>query len=170
MIHSILTKTMMTSQEDNIKDKYFLIKVYDNLLEINRAIQTIVQNINADFQLSILGKLSSNDAPHETRLDEVVKEIRIQLSRSLGKHIQLDHIRNPEIGLLIIAGHLTSTFQQKVDQKELASLHIGLLGIFRGIGIELNHIDRYIQELKNERFLLIIRGENESLKAIENML
>ena len=160
----------MTSQEDNIKDKNFHIKIYTNLLEISKAIRTIAQNISADFQFSILGKFSFKNSHQENELNEVAKGIKIELSRSLDKPIQLGYFNNPKIGTLFIAGHLTETFLHKVDGKKLASLPVGLYGIFRGIGIELNDIDRYLKELQNGKFLLLIRGEAEALTTIGSVL
>ncbi len=170
MIHSILNKTVMASQEDKMKDKDFLIKVYTSLSEIKKVIQTITQNDISDFQLSILGKRSFDDLNQGVKLDEMLRKISTQLNKTTGKPLQLGHFNNPEIGTLFIAGHLTNTFLQKVvDQKELASLPVGLSGIFRGIGIEIEHINRYIQELKNGNCLLIIRGKTKALEALSNI-
>ncbi|MBC8757642.1 hypothetical protein H2O64_23440 [Kordia sp. YSTF-M3] len=161
----------MIPQEDKIKSKQFLIKIYPNLLQIEKVIRNIVQHKNGlQLQVSILGKLASNYSDKENALDEKIKKIRWELAGFLGKHIQFGYFNNSEIGILFIVGHLTETFLCKIDGKELGSLPIGLFGIFRGIGIKLGDINRYIKELQNANLLLIIRGEKESLIAIENLM
>lgn len=153
----------MTSQEDNIKEKDFLIKAYTSLTEIKKVIQKIAQNHMLSFQLSILGKRPFDDLNQISKLEE----INTLLNETIVGPTPFGYFKNPDIGDCFITGHLTGTFLHKVDQKKLASLPAGLLGIFRGIGIELECIDQYIQELKKGGFLLIIRGEAKDLEALK---
>ena len=170
MILSIIKMITMTSQEDKIQDKQFLIKIYTSVLQIKKAIRSIMQNDNLHFQLSILGKPTPHYSNNGNGLNEMISDIKMQLSNTLGKRIQFGYFNNPKIGALFIAGHLTETFLHKVDGKELASLPVGLYGIFRGIGIQLDDIDSYLKELQNGKFLLLIRGEAEALTTIGNVL
>jgi hypothetical protein len=160
----------MTSQANNIKGKHFLVKIYPSLLQIEEAIRRIVQYENLYLQLSILGKLFSNHSYQDDEFDKVMKDIKIRLNTALGKDIQFGYFNSPEIGVLFVAGHLTETFLHKIDGKKLASLTVGLLGIFKGLEIELENIDSYQKELQNGKFLLIIRGQDKSLASVENLL
>lgn len=160
----------MTSQENNITGKHFLVKIYPSLSQIEEAIGRIIQNDNLSLQLSILGKLFSDYSYQDDEFDEVMKDIKIRLGTALAKHIQFGYFISPEIGALFVGGHLTETFLHKIDGKKLASLTVGLLGIFKGLEIELDDIDRYKEELQNGKFLLIIRGQVNSLTAVDCFL
>ena len=170
MILSILKMITMTSQEDKIQDKQFLIRIYTSVLQIKKAIRSIVKNEDLHVQLSILGKSTPHYSNKENGSYKKMLDIKMQLSNTLGKHIQFGDFTNPQIGKLFITGHLTETFLSKVDGKNLASLPVGLYGILRGVGVKLDHIDDYLRELQKGNFLLFIRGDAEDLSTIERVL
>jgi hypothetical protein len=160
----------MIPQEKKIQDKLFLIKTYSSLLQIEKMIWNIVQNNDLHPQLSILSSFAPDYSNEKNGFDKVIKEVRLKLTNMLGKPIQFGYFMNPEIGMLFIAGHLTETFLCKIDKKELGSLPIGLFGIFRGMGIDLKHIDRYLKEIQDGKFLLIIRDKKETITTIESLI
>ncbi len=160
----------MSSIENKARQKLFVIRIYPCLSQIETVLNTIAQNINIPLQLSILGKLTSHKTITKNELEKTIVDIKQELSAVLGEQFQFGYFHNPEIGSLFIAGHLTPTFLNKVDERELASLPAGLLGIFKGLGIDIKEINGYLTELKNDSYFLIIRGESSVLAAIEPML
>ncbi len=160
----------MSFKEHKPPQKLFVIRVYPSLSQIETVLSNIAQKNNIPLQLSILGKLTTNKTITKKELDKIIADIKQQLSVVLGKEFQFGYFHNPEIGSLFIAGHLTPTFLTKVDEVELASLPAGLSGIFRGLEIDVEDINSYLNELKNDSYCLIIRGKNSVLATIEPLL
>jgi hypothetical protein len=160
----------MFSKEHKIAQKLFVIVTYKKISQIEVVLINIAQKNNIPVQLSILGPLTSDKISAKKELEKIIAEKEQQLSNLLGKEYQFGYFNNPEIGSLFIAGHLTPTFLTKVDERELASLPAGLSGIFRGLGISTEDIHRYVTELKNDSYCLIIRGESSVLKIIRPLL
>jgi hypothetical protein len=160
----------MSSKKHNTPQKLFVIRTYQSLSQIETVLRHIAQKNNVPLQLSILGQITTNKAITKKELEKIIADIKQQLSTVLGKQFQFGYFHNPEIGSLFIAGHLTPTFINKIDERELASLPTGLIGIFKGLGINTEEINSYLTELKNENYCLIIRGEISVLTAVEPML
>ncbi|EPR72341.1 hypothetical protein ADIWIN_2511 [Winogradskyella psychrotolerans RS-3] len=160
----------MSVKKHNTPLKLFVIRTYQSLSQIETVISHITQQNNIPFQLSILGKLTTNKTIAKKELKKIMPDTKQQLSAVLGKKFQVGYFNNPEIGTLFIAGHLTPTFLNKIDERELASLPTGLIGIFKGLGINTEEINSYLNELKNDNYCLIIRGESSVLAGIEPML
>jgi hypothetical protein len=160
----------MFSKEHKITQKLFIISTYKRVSQIEVVLINIAQNDNTPVQLSILGPLTSDKTSAKKELEKIIADKKQQLSNLLGKEYRFGYFNNPEIGSLFIAGHLTPTFLTKVDERELASLPAGLSGIFRGLGINKEDIHRYVTELKNDSYCLIIRGESSALKIIKPLL
>ncbi|AUC84640.1 hypothetical protein CW731_04705 [Polaribacter sp. ALD11] len=160
----------MLSKERKIPQKLFVIKTYQNLLQIEIVLNNITQKNNIPLQVSILGPLTANKTIPKKELKKTITYIKKQLSTALGKEFQFGYFHNPEVGSLFIAGHLTPTFLNKVDKRELAALPAGLSGIFRGLGTNIENIDNYLTALKNNNYCLIIRGESNLLDAVKPIL
>jgi hypothetical protein len=160
----------MSFKEHNATKKRFLIRTYSDLPKIEKILSTIAKKNNVPLQLSILGQLTTDKGITKKEITKIIADIKQQLSAVLGKQFQFGYFHNPEIGSLFIAGHLTPTFLDKIDKRELASLPTGLLGIFKGLGIDVEEINNYLDELKNENYCLIIRAESSVLDTIEPML
>jgi hypothetical protein len=160
----------MSSKEHNAPQKRFLVRTYSGLPKIKTVLSTIAKKNNVPLQLSILGQLTTDKTITKKELKKIIGDIKQQLSAVLGKQFQFGYFYNPEIGSLFIAGHLTPTFINKIDERELASLPTGLMGIFKGLGINTEEINSYLTELKNDNYCLIIRGESSVLNIIEPML
>jgi hypothetical protein len=160
----------MSFKEHKAPQKRFLIRTYSDLPKIATILSTIAKKNNVPLQLSILGQLTTEKGITKKEIKKIIADIKQQLSALLGKQFQFGYFHNPEIGSLFIAGHLTPTFLNKIDERELASLPTGLLGIFKGLGIDVEEVNNYLNELKNENYCLIIRGESRILNTIEPML
>lgn len=157
----------MFSEESKTQQKLFVISTYKKVSQIEAIVSNIHKKKNIPLQLSILGKLTKNKEATKKEIENRITDIKQQLSAILNSEFQFGFFYNPEIGYLFIAGHLTPTFLTKVDERELASLTEGILGIFKGLGIQLKEIKNYLTELKNDNYCLIIRGESTILDGIK---
>jgi cobyrinic acid a,c-diamide synthase len=160
----------MFSKNHKIPQKFFVIRTYNELSKIETVVDRILQKNNTDLQLSVLGKLTNNKKITKKELQKSSTAIQQKLRVVLSEEFKFGYFYNSEIGFLFIAGHLTSTFLNKVNERELASLPAGLLGIFRGLDVGTAEINNYFTELKNDNYCLIIRGEGNALKSIEPSL
>lgn len=159
----------MSTKEHKILEKKFIVRSYEKISQIGIVIPIIFQN-NNHFQLSILGKITTNKKTTKGTLEKTIVEIKRELTTVLGEEFQFGYFFSPEIGSLFIAGHLTPTFLTKVDERELASLPEGLSGIFRGMGIDKEEINSYLTALKKDKYCLIVRGESSLLTEVESLL
>jgi hypothetical protein len=157
----------MFSENYKTPQKFFVIRTYNKLSKIATVVNNIPQNNKTALQFSVLGKLTNSKTITKKELQKSIVEIQQKLSVVFPKEFKFGYFHNSEFGLLFIAGHLTPTFLNKVDQRELASLPTGLLGIFRGLDSDSEEINNYLTDLKNDNYCLIIRGESNALKTIE---
>jgi hypothetical protein len=160
----------MFSKKYKIRQKFFAIRTYNKLSKIETVVDSIAQKNEITLQLSVLGKLTNNKKITKKELQKSTSEIQQKLRFILAKKFKFGYFYNPEIGFLFIAGHLTATFLNKVNERELASMPAGLLGIFRGLDGSTAEINNYFRDLKNDNYCLIIRGESNALKTIEPAL
>lgn len=160
----------MSSKNRNPQQKLFAIRTFQSLSQIETVLNNIAQKNNTSLQLSILGKLTINKTITQKELKKIIINIKLQLTSLLGKQFQFGYFHNSEIGTLFIAGHLTPTFINKINKSELASLPTGLIGIFKGLGINNEEINSYLTELKNDNYCLIIRGESSVLNKLKPIL
>jgi hypothetical protein len=160
----------MFSKSHKKPQKFFVIRSYNKLSKIETVVNSIAQKNKTSLQLSVLGKLTNNKKITKKELQRSAAEIQQELSLVLAEEFKFGYFYNSEIGFLFIAGHLTSTFLNKVDGRELASLPAGLLGIFRGLEAGSAEINNYFTDLINDNYCLIIRGESNALKTIEPSL
>tara|TARA_R110000868_G_scaffold257374_3_gene514479 strand:+ start:4331 stop:4822 length:492 start_codon:yes stop_codon:yes gene_type:complete len=160
----------MSSKKHNTQQKLFVIRTFQSLSQIETVLNNIAQKNNTSLQLSILGQITTDKTITKKELKKIIANIKQQLSAVLSKQFQFGYFHNAEIGTLFIAGHLTPTFINKINERELASLPTGLIGIFKGLGINTEEINSYLTALKNENYCLIIRGESSLLANIEPML
>ena len=160
----------MLSKNNKTPQKFCVIRTYSKVSKIATVAYSIVQKNKTALQLSVLGKLTNNKKITKKELQKSAAEIQQELSVVFSKEFKFGYFYNSEIGFLFIAGHLTSTFLNKVDQRELASLSTGLLGIFRGLDSTTAEINNYLTDLKNDNYFLIIRGESNALETIKTSL
>ena len=160
----------MFSENYKIPRKFFVIRIYSKLSKIETVVNNIAQKNKTALQFSILGKLTNSATITKKQLEKSTAAMQKELSLVFPEEFKFGYFHNSEFGLLFIAGHLTPTFLNKIDQRELASLPTGLLGIFRGLDSDAKEINNYLTALKNDNYCLIIRGERSVLKSIESCL
>ena len=160
----------MFSENYKTPQKFFVIKTYNKLSKIETVVNNITQKNKKALQFSILGKLTNSATIADKEIEKSTAAIQKELSVVFSEEFKFGCFHNSEFGLLFIAGHLTPTFLNKIDQRELASLPTGLLGIFRGLDSDAKEINNYLTDLKNNNYCLIIRGKRNALKSIESCL
>jgi hypothetical protein len=160
----------MLSENNKTPQKSFLISTHSKLSKIGIVLHNIAQKNNTALQLSVLGKLTNRKTITKEEQQKRALEVQRELSVVFSKEFKFGCFHNSEFGFLFIAGHLTPTFLNKVDQRELASLSTGLLGIFRGLNSNAAEINNYLADLKNDNYCLIIRGESNALETVKTSL
>lgn len=160
----------MASNLTKIEKKRTLVKSYAKQCQLEKAIEKVLENREADTQLSLLGKLEdSYFVKNSSPLNE--KEyIKNYWSRLLGIKEDFGFFFNPEIGTIFTVGSLVGTFLQDVEGTKLAELSAGPKGILRGLGIASDQTDVHIKTLIEGGFLMIMRGYNGDLKKLEAAL
>jgi hypothetical protein len=160
----------MFSENYKTPQKLFVIRTYNKFSKIETVVNNIAQKNKTALQFSVLGKLTNSKTSTKKELQKSSAAVQQELRGVFPKEIKFGYFHNSEFGFLFIAGHLTPTFLNKVDQRELASLPTGLLGIFRGLDSDAKEINNYLTNLKKGYYCLIIRGESNALKSIESCL
>ncbi len=150
--------------------KYFSIKSYQELGQLEEAIQDIRKNTIAQLELSVLGKIANGCVSNDKETQNAQKELKHYWKRSLGPTLDFGLFCNPELGTLFIAGSLASQFLNDMDGKALGELRSGPYGILRGLGISEKDATSYIKDLNEAYFLLILRGYDYELDSMEELL
>ncbi|RPD98733.1 hypothetical protein EGM88_05965 [Aureibaculum marinum] len=134
---------------------------FEQLIDIKNTIKNILNN-KLDLQLSVLGKINNNDHCKETLENEWKKVF--------GKNSGFRILSSQEIGTFFIAGSLTELFLYKIDGKPLGEMTTGLYGILRGLGFNKNKVELFLNDLRSNQYLLILRGHNLQINKIQNLL
>lgn len=160
----------MPFKKNNSLHKIFVTKVYSSLSQIEVVVNTIALKSNVMLQVSILGQCSSLSVKTKTVLEKILTTTKQGLSTVVGSSVQFGYFNHPEYGQLYIAGHLTPTFLTKVDNRELASLPAGLIGIFRQLGLNEKETKTYLTTVKDKKSCLIIRMKQSDLETMNSLL
>lgn len=149
------------------EQRYFLVKRYSNLAELEIALGELTKDKTTGLELSVFGKLTKDCfLEHEEAIKAKI-ELQDFLKRVLEPQIDVAFFRNDEIGTLFIAGFLVPQFLQDMNGKALGSLPSGPYGILRGLGITETDAAEQMMDLKAMCILLIFRGYDNELKKIE---
>lgn len=154
------------SNNYNKKQKKFYFKAYEDLSQLENALNYLIEAGNSPFQVSILGKsaLFYYDKDIETSKDATF--IKAYWKDVLGKFVNFGNFYNPESGSVFIVGYLVPTFLHKINGKSLATLSSGPYGIFRGIGVSETQASNYLKLLNTGNYLLILRGNKNEVNFL----
>jgi len=161
---------MMRTKILKIAKKRFFFKEYLQLLQLERAVKIIKKNEPSNLQISILGKFIqeySND--QKESVNESIT-LEVYCKGLLGSSTDFGIFSNPEMGTIFIVGSLTSMFLHEVEEKALATMSTGPYGILRGLGASQLQTETYLKALNNGSYLLIVRGNDNKLKILEDIL
>lgn len=161
---------MMRSNIIKQQQKFFFIKNYRHLWQLEKAIQAIQKNATEQLQLSVLSKLGEDCISSDKELIAAKNDLKEYWKGSLGSTSDFGLFCNPEIGTLFIAGFLASQFLNDMDGKILGEMASGPYGILRGLGISGSEVSGFIKDLNEKSFLLILRGYRKELDSVREML
>ena len=159
---------MMNAENHNPKQIYF--KTYDHLALLENALKYLRENAPTMQQISILGKIDHFYRDINLPFSKDSEVIRKYWKTILGKSFPFGSLFNPEIGDIFVAGVLTTTFLKRIDGKSLGMLSVGPDGIFRGIGATETQANKCIKLLKTGSYLLIMRGSENELEDLKQIL
>ncbi len=154
----------------NTVKKYFFFKTYPHLWQLEKAIKIINENDAFNSQLSILGKFTQEQAENEKKPFTERKNFKPYWQELLGTSVDFGFFSNPEIGTIFIVGSLTSMFLHEIDGKALGAMSTGLYGIIRGLGGYKLQAETYLKLLNGGSYLLILRGYDDELNVLEDIL
>ena len=149
--------------------KHVFSKIYLDSFHILEAAE-IITNESADYELSILGKTNIlNSAQNKGQINTGIA-IKDHLSKITKVVMECDYFCNPEIGYVFVIGPLTSIFLNDLEGKTLGAISAGPYGILRGLGISPKEATAHIEALKKDGYLLIVRGYDDDLDILDNIL
>ncbi|MBQ0732905.1 hypothetical protein [Aquimarina celericrescens] len=155
----------MNAKVSGWEEKAFYVKAYQDLCNIKKAINTIKQNIDSSTQLSVLCRV-----PTEINKDTTQKLLKAYREQLLGTSMEHGFFFNSQIGTIFIIGSLTSMFLRDMDGKVLGALSTAPYAILRGLGLEKETAQTYVNALKLGCWLLILRGFKDDLYILKGIL
>ena len=150
--------------------RHFLIKSYQKLPQLKEAILELRTTTSVKPHMSVLGKLGQDFVVKNKQTKLAKKELKRYFKGVMGAKTDLAIFCNPELGSLFITGSLVSQFLNDMNGTVLGEIPAGPYGIIRGLGINENNSSKYLKDLNQEYFLLIVRGYDHELKIIESLL
>ncbi|WP_445957809.1 hypothetical protein [Yeosuana sp.] len=159
---------VVTTEEDNKKQVFF--KEYKNLNQIKKTLKRVKEYHTSNIQVSILGKFPKNNSDDMKLLEKDIRDMHVYWRKVLGTSFDFGSFKNPEVGVVFIAGPLTSLFLNDINGKSLGTMTTGIYGVLRGLGANLFQAETYLKALNNNEYLLIMRGFDYDLYGMENLL
>jgi len=152
------------------RNKSIFLKAFNDLWNLEEAIKVVDERKLIDYQLSILGKLILKGSNNVKIDGEEVVKMNLYTKKLLGNSTNFGIFNNPDIGVLFIAGFLTEIFLHEINKKPLGALTTGPYGILRGVGVHAEQTTRYLKSLRNDNYLLILRGIDFELVELDELL
>lgn len=152
------------------KNKVIFLKAFNNLLNLEKAIRVVDERKLIDSQLSILGKLILKEPNNVRNFSKETAKMNLYSKKLLGNSTNFGVFENSDIGIIFIAGFLTEIFLHEINEKPLGVLATGPYGILRGIGAYPDQTTKYLQSLRSDNYLLILRGDDFELVELEDLL
>jgi hypothetical protein len=117
-----------------------------------------------------LDKLEQDCISNDKEIIKAKNELKHYWKGSLGPASDFGLFCNPAIGRLFIIGSLVSLFLHDMDGKVLGEMSSGPYGILRGLGRAEKNTSVFIKNLNENYFLLILRGYNNQLDSMEELI
>ncbi len=163
-------KTYVMKSSLKKAQKSFYIKALDDLTQVEKVIDMIRSDIEANIELSILGKLNNDDFTNKKTLVKKRSDLRTYWGELFGKKTDIGFFSHPDIGNVYIIGPLVPMFLYDVSGKKLGALTGGTYGILRGFGIGPKETMDFLNILDKGAYLLILKGYKKTLDRIWNIL
>lgn len=130
----------------------------------------IIHNDFMDYELSVLGRTSKLFSAQGKDTIDNGKTIQNHVGELTALGSEFRTFFNPEIGNIFIIGPLSSIFLNDLEGKSLGALSMGPYGILRGLGISQEIAKAHLSALKKGGYLMIVRGFDDQLKDLKNLL
>jgi len=160
----------MTKPENSeLKQRRVLLKKYSTPHQLEQLL-TLLKRQSAAVQLTLLGKVTTaadhkNETDHEW-LDDFVTRWR----KFATTPIEYGVVTNPEIGTIFIVGSFADMFLQEINGKKIGSMTTGIYGVLRGLGIDQEAVNAYINALSDGTYLIILRGYDYELRSFNERI
>jgi len=149
--------------------KHVFSKIYFDSFHALEAAE-IIANESANYELSILGKTNILNATQNKGQINTGIAIKDHLGKITKVVMEYDYFYNPEIGYIFITGPLSSIFLNDLEGKTLGTISAAPFGILRGLGISPKQATTHIEALKKGAYLLIVRGYDDDMVFLKNIL
>ena len=160
----------MKNEKYYFEKKLVCFNAFQNLSQIEKAIQLIKKQADNKLQLSVLGKINPIFIENEKNIEAKISNTEILWKNILSDSVDFGSFYNPEIGNVFVVGNLVSTFLHEVNGRPLAVLSCGTYSIFRGIGADEKEAISYVKKLNYGYYLLIIKGCNKDIRKLESII
>ncbi|MFT5753591.1 MAG: hypothetical protein ACI9FW_000561 [Flavobacterium sp.] len=160
----------MKIEKHYLEEKLVCFNAFQNLNQIEKAIQLIKKQTDKKLQLTVLGKINGVFIENEKNLNEKISKTKILWKNILSDSVDFGSFYTPEIGNVFVAGNLVSTFLHEINGKPLAVMTCGTYSVFRGIGANDKQAISYLKKLNYGYYLLIIRGFDTDIRKLETII
>ena len=125
------------------------LKACSTFYEVECAIKELKHPHDHMEYISVIGKVADHEVREFTGSSTFLSHIYA---------IKTDYLSIPEVGNIFVAGPLSSLLLEKIDGKALGSLEGGLIGILTGYGVAHKKSLKYLEDLKQGKFIVVARG------------
>lgn len=152
------------------KEKGLFSKIFDRLSQLEEVIRLVRKDTVSDTQATILVKLNPSYCTDDKKATRKNQQLKAYWKELLGPKTNFGSFTHREIGTVFIAGPLSQLFLHDLDGKKLAELSEGPYGILRGLGIDEVEATEHVKNLKEGRYLLLVRGPRFDINGLESAL
>ncbi|MCK0131617.1 hypothetical protein MWU59_08885 [Flavobacteriaceae bacterium F08102] len=155
---------MTKPKHREIKHRHVLLKSFSDFDQIEQLI-TSLKTYGNTLQLTILGRF--DDTHHGTaKNQDWLDSLVLKWKNCSVLPIEVGVVSNPEIGTIFIAGSFADMFLQEINGKKIGSMTTGIYGVLRGLGIDQERVNTYMNALSEGDYVLILRGYHHELISI----
>lgn len=148
----------------------FILRDYEHLKMLRKAIEIILEEDMVRPQISILGQLENNLVAISKSEYDQESELKAYWNKVLKEKLNFGIFPHTEFGTLFIAGALAAHFLFDISGRPLGSMSAGPYGILRGLGITEDKVNFYLKALKKGHLILLVRHTFPQIQVIEEKL
>lgn len=148
----------------------FILRDYEHLKMLRKAIEIILEEDMERPQISVLGKLGNNLVANGKKDLLQESDWNAYWNKVLREKVNFGVFPHTEFGTLFIAGALASQFLFDISGRPLGSMSAGPYGILRGLGITEDKVNFYLKALKKGHLILLVRHTLPQIQLIEEKL
>tara|TARA_R110001583_G_scaffold9203_4_gene43646 strand:- start:19088 stop:19597 length:510 start_codon:yes stop_codon:yes gene_type:complete len=162
---------LKNKHQNNLNPKVIYVKIFSKLEEIEIALESIKERYLDLSQISILSKNLERFNDGDTDSTLVKPSLVDYWSSVYGVEQDIGFLNVPEIGTCFVLGPLAPVLLNILEEgKILGEFEGGLNGVLLGFGAKKSGIPKYTAALKNDDYLVVVRGTPKELKNIAVIL